>query len=63
MTLVFMNVYVFYLQKPKISETAVQLKQHKLNSKFPSDDTRQKQHTHDFLSSASAVGLSEQWKP
>lgn len=46
MALVFLNVYVFvfafYLQKPKISETAVQLKQHQLdNSKFPSGETRE----------------------
>lgn len=46
MTLVFLNVYVlgfaFYLQKPKISETAVQLKQHQLdNSNFPSGETRE----------------------
>lgn len=46
MALVFLNVnvfvFAFYLQKPKISETAVQLKQHQLdNSKFPSGETRE----------------------
>lgn len=46
MTLVFMNVYVLHLQKPKSSETAVQLqlKQHQINnSKFPSVKTREKE--------------------
>ena len=35
----------------------MQLKQHQLNSKFPSDNIREKQHTHGFMPTASAVGF------
>lgn len=50
-------MYFFYLQKPKISETAVQLKQHQLdNSKLPRDRTRGKQPTQGFMPTVSAVG-------
>lgn len=33
----------------------MQLKQHRLNSKFPSDNIREKQHTHGFMPTASAM--------
>lgn len=66
MTLVFLNVYVFvfafYLQKPKISETAVQLKQHQLdNSKFPSGKTRENNLHKALCLLFVHRDLSEQW--
>lgn len=35
----------------------MQLKQHQLNSKFPLDNIQEKQRTHDFMLTASAVGF------
>lgn len=49
---------LFYLQKPKLSETAVQLKQNQLyNSKFPSDKTREEQPPQGFMPIVSSLGF------
>lgn len=66
MAFVFLNVYVFvfafHLQKPKISETAVQLKQHQRdNSKFPGGNTRENSLHKALCLLFPHRDLSEQW--
>lgn len=58
----YVFVFAFYLQKPKISETAVQLKQHQLdNSKFPSGETRENSPHKASCLLFLHRDLSEQW--